>query len=222
MILAFYLLVFLGEYLRAAGLGGGAGPVGSRPARSWGLWSERVGAGGCRRQAGSGEHSRPGGEDAGRGTRAAEGSGRELATSRLSLHARTDTHTHTLSLTHRDITYFPQNNGFKLRQLKKKHPTLDLEERRAGRGSVARRENPASGTFAARSRVAGGGRRGCVQRLQLGRLRGSAGSHLPGPQPTPEPLPAAPLPGTLVTFLPALCPASHPVPSQMGGPAWRM
>ena len=87
------------------------------------------------------EPSRAGGEDAGGGTGAAAGwlrggLARRIITPRPS--PRTRTQTHTRSLTRSDSAHFPQNNGFKLRQLKKKKiPTLDLEERREGRGSVS-------------------------------------------------------------------------------------
>lgn len=93
--------------------------------------------------------------------------------------------------------------------------------------SVERERNPANSTFLA-PQVHGGGGHGVSfpRSSRLDICVGSTGGHPPpANQPLenaplfqlPEPLPAAPLPGTLFKFLPSLCPPCHPGPDRWVG-----
>lgn len=205
MILAnvFCLLFFLGEYLwagRAASPPEPGGPrgtarsvAGEEPGtrgasgaragdRRGERAAERAGPRRCRTQRGRAARLRAEGREP-RLAGYAGGSGRRLGTPRPSPHTRTHAHTHTRLLTHNASTHFSQNNGFKLRQLKKKESQLLIWKRGGWGEALCRGEkNHASSIFLVGSRIDSGGRHGFLLDLLIGHRWGQRcqpSPHLP-------------------------------------------
>lgn len=114
-------------------------------------------------------------------------------------HPRAHERRHSRSLTCSDSAHFSQHKGFKLRQLKKKkkNPTLDLEERREGRGSVSGRGKSCHPTFPGGSSSRSWWRARASPGAPDGRLWGQSWQPPPTCQSTPgkdTPLPTLRIP----------------------------